>query len=142
MIFANANNARLRKFNFENVFRPVLQFLHIAGLWPFSIKHYSNGKIRRARVGFFDIAWSILILCFDLVIVFSTFKKLKSGRAKDENRIRFVVYNAFKMTFLLFGAFGILLDVINRNKLVDILQKFNTFDNEVRFIFTGSSILK
>lgn len=128
---ANAQTAPLRKFNFEYAFRPVYYFSRFAGLWPFTIIHDSNGKIQRARCGFFDVLWSILVICLYLTLVFFTYETLKREQAKIKNHTLFVVENIFEMSTLSFGALGIALNIINRNELADILRKFDTFDTEV-----------
>lgn len=128
---ANANNAQLRKFNFEYSFRPVYYFSRFAGLWPFSIIHDTNGKIQEIRFCFFDVLWSISVICLNLTLSFSTYKKLMSRREHRKNDIALVIFYVSKTTYLLIGVFGIVLDMFNRNKLVDILVKLNKFDNEV-----------
>lgn len=136
---ANANKTPLKKLDFEYGFRPVYYFSRLTGFWPFSIIRHSDGTIQKARIGFFDILWSILLICLYLIFAFFAYEVLKVGRDKNEDNIRFYVYNVFKMGSVLFGIFGIILDMRNRNKLVDILRKFNTFDNEVSILFTDFS---
>lgn len=128
---ANANNIQLKQTNFESGFRPAYYFSRFAGLWPFSIMHHSNGKIHRARVGFFEILRSILAICLNLTLLLDVYIEVKAGREKNTIRIQFVMFNIFKMSSLLFCAIVIMLNMINRNKLIDILGKFTTFDNEV-----------
>lgn len=132
---ANAKNTQLRKFDFEYGFRPVYYFLRFTGLWPFSIIHHSNGKIQRARIGSTDILWLILITCLNLILAFFAIEILMSEQGIQEKRNQFILFSIFKMCSVLFEIFAIVLDIINRNKLVDILRKFNTFDNEVSIFF-------
>lgn len=132
---ADAANVHLNESNFEHAFRPIYYFSHLAGLWSFSIIRDSSGKIQRARMNFFAISWSILFICLNLTLAFSTYVKLKAGLEKIEDQLRFIVLNTFLMISLLCGVFGIVSDVVNRHNLVDILIKFNTFDSEVRLVF-------
>lgn len=131
--FAVAKIVQLRKFNFEYAIRPVYYFSRLAGLWPFSIIHDSNGKIRRARIDVFDILCPILVICLNVLFSLDAYKSSKLGLKKHAIRIRIIVFTVFQISSLLFTAIGIALDVINRNRLVDILAKFDTFDNEVRY---------
>lgn len=131
----NENNIQSQKFNFEHAIRPVFYSTRIAGLWPFSIVRDSNGNIQRARVALSDILWSILFICFHLTLLFYTFKKVKTAQVKIENQLRFIVLSVFLISSLLVGIFGIIFDMINRHLLVNILRKFNLFDNEVRLSF-------
>lgn len=129
----NKNNFRMRKISFEHAIRPVYYSTRIAGLWSFTIVHDSNGNIQNARVSLSDILWSVLFICFHATLAFYTYKKVKIAQEKVENQLRFIVLNVFLMTSILTGIFGIVFDMINRDKLIDILRKFNTFDSEVRF---------
>lgn len=131
----NATVAPLKKFNFEYAFRPLHHFLRFIGLWPFSIIHYSNGKIRKARMHFFDVLRSALIIGLNLLLVVERYKHLRAGQAVQAMRMRFTVFNVFHRSSFLFTGIGIILNVFNRNRLTDLLKKFNTFDNEVREFF-------
>ena len=124
--------------NFEHGFRPAYYFSRFVGLWPFSIVHHSNGTIQRAWVGFFDGLWFIISICLKLALAFRACERLKTVREKPANRIRFIEDNTYDMSCFLVGVIATVLDMINRNKLVDILRKFNAFDNEVRFFFLNS----
>lgn len=55
-------------------------------------------------------------------------------RTSDDNP--YVLVNSITNTvLLLFGAVSIVLDLFNRNSLVNILDKFIIFDSEVGLIF-------
>lgn len=137
---ANANIALKpkKKINFEHAIRSIHYLSHFAGLWPFSIDHDSNGEIQNARIGVSNMLWSILVICLNLTLVLSTYKKLMARGDTYDNSIQFVVFNISKMSYLLIGISGIVLDVINRNRLADILRNFSAFDNEVSIFSTNS----
>lgn len=122
--WTNAKSTQSRKYNFEYAFRPIYYFSRL------------TGRIQKARIGFFDFLWSILVISLNLLFAFLAYGRMKVRREKNTIRIRSIVFNMFQIGSLLFGAIDIILDVINRQKLVDILRKFNEFDNEVRFPFT------
>lgn len=129
---ANARMIPLKKFSFEHAIRPVYYFSRLTGQWPFSVIHDSKGTLQRARVGFFDILWPILVICINLTLSLDSFDQLKEDQEKNVIRIRSAVEYLLDMCSFLFVAIGIVLGVINCNKLVDILRKFNAFDKEVR----------
>lgn len=129
---ASASTVPPKKLNFEYVFRPAYYYSRFAGIWTFSITHDSNGSIQRARVGFFDILWPIFVICSNSVLAFSAYQSFMAEREKYANTTRYIAENIFQMSCFLFVAIGIVLNVINRNRLVDILRRLNTFDNEVR----------
>lgn len=132
---AAANIASKKKFNFEHAFRPIRYFSRFAGLWPFSIVHNSTGTIQRTRIGPLNILSSILIIIWNLTLSLESYGKLRASHESHAVHIRFVVFSAFQISFALFTTIRISMDLINRNQLIDILGKFNTFDDEVRFFF-------
>lgn len=129
---AGEEKVQMRKFNFEYAIRPIYYFSRLSGLWPFSIVRDSNGKIQRARIGFFDILWPILLICLHLKLSLEYYEDFRATVKNHVIRIRFVVFCILDMTSFLFITIEIVLNGINRNKLVDILGKFDTFGNEVR----------
>lgn len=131
-IFAGAQSVPLKKFNFEYSFRPVFYFLRFTVLWPFSIIHDSNKKIEKARIGFFDILWTFLMICLNLKLFLDSYESMRSKQEKHMIPIRHVIFCVFHKSYFLSTAVGIVLNVANRNKLVKILAKFNTFDDDVR----------
>lgn len=132
---ANAKIIPLRKLSFEYAIRPVYYFSRLTGQWPFSVIHDPNGTLQRARVGFFDILWPILMMCLNLILSLDSYDQLKGEQEKNVIRIRSAVEYLLDMCSFLFVAIGIVLGVINCNKIVDILRKFKAFDNEVRHFF-------
>lgn len=135
---ANITLKPKKKINFEHAIRSVHYLSRCAGLWPFSIDHDPNGKIENARIGVSNMLWSVLVICLNLTLVLSTYKKLMARGDTYDSSIQFVVFNISKMSYLLIGISGIVLDVINRYRLADILRNFNAFDSEVRIFSTNS----
>lgn len=134
-ISVDKNNTReISKSNFEHGFRPLYYFSRLAGLWPFTIIHHSNETNLRARFDYFDGLWFVLTVCLYLALAFISYENLTSIQNQNEVFIaRFVLY-AFRITCFMFGVLGIVLDTINRNKLINILQKFIVFDKTVGFM--------
>lgn len=137
---ANKKTVSLKKFNVEHVLRPVYYYSRFSAQWPFSIIYDSNAKVQRARVGFFEMLWPILMICFTIGLAFTAYDQLKSGLEEHVIPIRTVVGEIFGMCTPLFVAIEIVLNLMNRKKLVDVLETFKTFDNEVRQMFKGFSI--
>lgn len=131
------SSAETKQSNFEHGFRPVYYVSRLAGLWPFSIRHNSDGTIQRAHISFFDGLWFAIAFCLNLTFTITACARLKTGIEANGNekgtlQLRIIIYDVLQTTSLLFGTIGIVLDMINRNKLVDILEKIIQFDNEVR----------
>lgn len=129
------NSQRIKELNFEYGFRPVYNFSRLVGLWPFSIIHHSNGSILRASVSYFDGLRFISIVCLYLTLAYFSYEKLTAIQEKNEVYISHAVSYLFQISCFLYGICAIVLDTINRNKLVNILQKFIEFDKEVGFLF-------
>lgn len=136
---ANTDIALKRKLNFEHAFRSLYCLSRFAGRWSFSIIHDSNGSIRRARIGPFNILWAILIICLNLASLLDLYWTLKVEQEMEEEnhaiRIRFAVSAACQISSSLSTIIQISLDMIISERFADILRKFNTFDNEVRYFF-------
>lgn len=132
---ATANIVPPKQFNIEYVFRPVYFYSRFSGLWTFSIARDSTGMAQRARIGFCDILWPIFVICLNFISAFYTYKTFMAERMEYANFTRFIAENLFQMGCFLFVAIGIVLNMIHRRRLVDVLRKFNTFDNEVSQFF-------
>lgn len=138
MATENQRKIQIKKFNFEHAIRPVYYFSRLTGQWPFSIIHDSNGKIQRARVGFFEILWSILVICLNLTVSLDSYEDFKAEQEKHPIRIRFIVGDVLDMSSVLFITIGIVLGIINRKRLVNVLKKINAFDSKVRWCSNNS----
>lgn len=136
--WAHASIVPLEKFNFHFAFRPTYYFSRCIGLWPFSVAHDSNKKIWKASVGFLDVLRSILMICLSSTLVFCAYEEIRTRQKDHTNTIRFVVFMTFQLSSFSFITIGVVLDLINRNRLADILGKFNTFDHKVSSCFSDS----
>lgn len=130
--FAGAHNAQLKQLNYEHGFCPVYNFSRAVGLWPFSIRHNSKGEIQSARISRVDGVWFLISICFHLHAIFYFYLNMVDLKDSNKSILTFsILFDLFKMKSLLIGAVGIILDMLNRNKLASILGKFIIFDNEV-----------
>lgn len=129
---ANIKNAHSKQLNFEHGFRPIYYFSRAAGLWPFSICRDSNGVIQPARLSRLDGAWFFISLCLHLFAMFYYYLSLVELEGSNKTILTFsILYTLFQIKSLLIGAFGIILDLLNRYTLVNLLRKFIVFDSEV-----------
>lgn len=110
----------------QHCFQPIYYVSRCAGLWPFTIIYHSNGSIEELRVRLIDIFWSSIMICSCLAGLFYAYN--------DTRNVQFgasIMYFIVHVPPLLFGPVSIILDMFNRKKLVNILDKFITFDSEV-----------
>lgn len=130
--FNNASAGRPKKV--QHGFQPVYYFSRFIGLWPFTIAHNSNGSKKEARVHLIDGFWFLISICLYLTAIFYIYKRIMDLRTSDDNP--YVLVNSITNTvLLLFRAVSIVLDLFNRNSLVNILDKFIIFDSGEGLIF-------
>lgn len=133
-LLVDIKNVQSKQLNFEHGFRPIYYFSRFAGLWPFSVRPNLNGTNQKVYVSLIDGLWFTVAFCLYLSFAFIAYERLKAGiegKGKDPFQFRIVIYDVLQTSSLLFGAIGIVLDMINRKKLFNVLEKFIQFDNEV-----------
>lgn len=118
--------------NIQNSFQPIYYFSRCIGLWPFTIAYNPNGSIKVARVRMVDIFWFLISIGLHLTALCYSYKYLVKNISYNLKNILFIVT---QIPPLLFGSIGIVSDMFYRNTLVNVLNKFNTFDRAVRISF-------
>lgn len=132
-------NRRIKghKINFTHVFRPIYYFARFCGQMPFSIVQSSNDEFRQPRVSKRDILWFIISICiYSALVMFNCWYILRAYSFFKYNKILYLL--AWSISLLRFINFLcailiLIMDMCNRHKLVDILNKFTAFDRKVRF---------
>lgn len=96
---------------------------------PYSIECDLIGTIQRPRVNKLDILWFIISLGIYLSAAIASFKYLD---VSEKALHILVVCDNYHLTLgLSFGFLLIANNMCKREKLVDLLRKFNDFDKEV-----------
>lgn len=127
-----ANTVKVKSNKIAHGFESIYYFSRAVGLWPFTIVYNSKGLIEKTRVRVIDGAWFVVSICLYLTAIFYTYRDVKRASYSNVDSIAFFLHYLTQMMILLFGAiFGSVLNLINRNKLMNILEKFITFDSEV-----------
>lgn len=120
----------------QHGFQPIYYFSRCAGLWPFTISYNSNGSIAGARIHIFDILWLLTSICLYFTALFYTYEDIEASQAFEQTQFfATLIFFLNEIPPLLFGTIWIVLDMFNRNRLVDILKKFTLFDKKVSFFF-------
>lgn len=120
------------EYDFAYCFRPFHYISRIFGYMPFSIIFDSKNAICRPTIRVFDILWFIVatFLYISMAIVCARFLKnsyTSSTVLSDGDRLILIVS-------IVFGFLLIVMDMYNRFKFVDMLNKFKRSDEEVRSI--------
>lgn len=121
-----------RSEKLQHDFQSVYYFSRFIGQWPFTIINKSNKSIKVSRVHLFDKLWFLISICIHLVAIYYIIKYTKLNyHSSDGYNFSSLLFNICNFPFILFGPVCILLDIFNRNRLVNILNKFIIFDSEV-----------
>ena len=117
----------------QHGFQPIYYFSRFVGLWPFTITYKLDRSIKTARIYLFDSFWFFISICLYLTALFYTYKDFQYTENTEEN---YLIASLMTLTSdvlpLLLGCVGIVLDMFNRNRLVNIIKMFVIFDKEVR----------
>lgn len=117
-------------------FRPVYYFSRIFGLMPFSIACDTRRDIQKPQINVLDGVWFVCSMLIYISMAIISYKNMKLPQ--DTNKSSFIlVLGDYLLLYvgLIYGALIILFDMLNRYKLVGILNKYITFDNEVSLEF-------
>lgn len=125
-----ARKRRQNTLNFFHCIRPIYRISRLYGLTPFSFKFNSNAEVIGYEVKPFDLAWFIISLLIYSLVAYFCFKSITIKNA--ESSFALVIGNHLIVVVgFLFGAFSIVLDMYNRENLVNIITTFTDFDNKV-----------
>lgn len=129
-----ARNSQSNKTDFIHGIRPVYFISRTVGLWPFSIVSSSSSSriIHKAQIRAFDIIWLIISIGIFIAAIFIYIEQSYVDFQDDRVSTVYVFgFYIFEMIGLIFGIFAIVIDLFNRNNLIEILQQFSDFDNQV-----------
>lgn len=122
---------RSRKFGFVDSFLPIYFFLRVIGFMPFSIGCEANGEVRKAQVSLLDGLWFVISICLYLGI--AIYCSQNGGLPLDASYVLVMGDFLLLIVGFVYGAVAIAMDMFNRNRLVNIVNKFIIFDKEVNF---------
>lgn len=124
--------SKLNEINFARSLRPIYQFSRAFGLMPYTITCDENINFKGVRVRPFDILWCIISisLCITMAVVY-----YQNIELTNDPNVSIVLQIGDAMLLgvvLIYACTIIILDMINRFKLIKILKSLNCFDNTVR----------
>lgn len=132
---------RPENINFVYGFSPVYYISRVFGLMPFSIICDHRRGIYKPQVKLLDGVWFLLSIFMYISMAIATYVNLSLPR--DTNTASFILSLGDSMLLivgLIYSALIIVFDMLNRQRLTEILNKFITFDKEVRTHSTFNSI--
>lgn len=130
----SGNVAKIRyslEYNFAYCFRPFYYVSRIFGYMPYSIIFDSNDAIYRPAIRVFDILWFIIaIFVYSSMIIINYVQT--SNISFTSSKVLICSSQLILFLSIVFGLLVILIDILNRFKFVDILNKFIRIDEKVR----------
>lgn len=125
-------NVHKKIINFTDIFRPIYYFARFCGQLPFTIVRSPTDEFHRSQVTRLDAIWFVLSISLYAAVSFRTAQILTFEiNANETEHVLFVGNAALHIITMSFGILKVALDLFNRHKLVDILNKFTKFDHEV-----------
>lgn len=117
--------------NFSQVFRPIYYLARICGLMPFSIRQSALQNVYlKPRVSKMDGLWFVIFMCFYLTMVMF-YGKISLPHQSTGQLNAIALGNHFlRLLIVIFGIFALTMDMLNRYKLVNILNSFTIFDRQ------------
>lgn len=125
----------LKSIDFVYNLQPIASYSRIFGLIPFSVIRSPNGGAYEARVKPFDILWFIISICSYVFLGFVYIHSIDVPKSRYESYILLFGDSILISLGIFFGAVIIIMDMINRFRIVDILNNFVAFDKNVSTSF-------
>lgn len=127
---------QLNQLNLVHHFRPIYYFSRVFGFMSFSIVYDTKKKSLLPIVKIFDILWFMAFLCLYMALAFSTYRRILSSQISNGLYV-LIIGGSMQILFsLILGAIITVMDMCNRRKLVNIVNKFYMFDKEVTLYFS------
>lgn len=121
-----------KKLNFMYSFRPVYYYSRVCGFMPFTITYKSCGAIHGLKVERLDILWFGVSILINVTLAFMISKDTEYlHETKNGSIILMGGDYLLQVSSMIFDAVFICTDLCIRYKMVDILRKINTFDEQV-----------
>lgn len=121
-----ARKLRKMEINFYDAIRPAIIVSRIFALLPYTI----SGNIERATVGVFNAIYCVVsiavILAFSFLVLFSS-----DTNFYQDSATLFVTDWLFAIYALIMWLVLVVLDMLNRNRLVEVIKEIVNFDNNV-----------
>lgn len=123
-------------------FRPLFIYSRCFGMMPFSIQTNLFGEVQRVKVTLFDVAWLCMSIAMYLgLIAFVAFGSDADSVSDSRNSHILVLGDRLLFVYgILMCIVSCIMDLINRNRILWNIQRFEAFDKEVNFINRKNAI--
>lgn len=125
------NDSVHKNIGFGYAISPLYTYSRLVGLMPFTIARSENGKDFTVNVTVRDWIWFFTAIIWYIVLAAIATKNLKLPQNPNESLTINVGDHLLLIFGLLQGSFSIVMDMFNRNRLIDMTLKYQIFDKKV-----------
>lgn len=132
-VHPSTNITRNKKtaLNIHNVARPIYIISRFCGMFPFSIRYNANAEMENVFVTKFDaILFLVSISFYTAIVYFSVNLRLIGAVMKENLLVSIILINL--LAALLLAILCICMNMIQREKLLFILQQIDSFDQSIK----------
>lgn len=119
--------------SFSRSYQSLYSMSKFFGLLPFQIDRGRTGKIIGEHINFSDLVRSSIIILICVASILSCIFETNLKKPNLDQATIVVLFENYIFTSVryILNISYVILDIINRKQFVDILRKFDTFDEEV-----------
>lgn len=125
------NDVDQKHLDFCYAITPLYTCSRLVGLMPFTIIRSPSGNGLAVKVTGRDLVWFITAILWYTVLALISTKNLRLPQDPNESLTINVGDHMIIISGLLMGSFSIVLDMFNRNRLINMAQKYEIFDKKV-----------
>lgn len=125
------NEILLKDINFAYNIKPVHFFSRLFGLMPFGMVQKLNSDVFEPQVNIFEIIRFIFAIFVYLFLAFFYFRMMKLPSDGNESNVLMLGDKLLISSGLIIAAIMVIKNMIDRFKLIDISNKFISFDKKV-----------
>lgn len=126
---SSAEDMSMKRYSFTHSFRAIYYFSRVFGLLPWSINFDSERLMHEPMVRVFDVLWFLILICGYSFVSYNSYHRMKVSN--DSGTILIFGGHMHMIFRFFFGIVAMAMDLCNRHKIVNILNMFNDFDQNV-----------
>lgn len=130
-----------KEVNLSDCVKPIHLSSRLFGQLPFSLHFNANGHVLKESVGIFDVLWFVVSITIDFLLTFYVLCSLREPPALQSG-VLLLGSRIVSLIAFVTPPISTIFDMINRKRVVKILQDFDAFDKNVRIIYFISISIK
>lgn len=132
-----------KKVSFIHGLRPIYYFSRVLGLMPFSIIYDSNEKIKGPNISKLDGLWFVIQISLHLSMIYLINFNIRVAKQRNKTSSSTITTSdsLLLLSELFFGMVIMCINMCNRFKIIDVLNKFTIFDSKASNEYRSSICL-